>query len=116
ASGIILNTADFYNLMGVKDAEERYIGAGPLGSSVATIWGLPVVWTNSMQQGEFVVGALDTATMIYDRMEPEVLASDQDRDNFIKNMITIRAEHRLAFAVKRPAAIITGDFDALVAT
>lgn len=62
-----------------------------------------------MTQGTFLVGAFETATQIYDRMQTEVAISDQDRDNFIKNMLTIRGEERLAFAVKRPAALIAGN-------
>lgn len=108
ATGIILNTRDWMDLAGIKDNEGRYIGPGPYGTTVATLWRLPVVWTNAIAVGEFVVGAFATATQIYDRMDPEVVVSSEDRDNFIKNMLTVRAEERLAFAVKRPAALITG--------
>jgi HK97 family phage major capsid protein len=55
------------------------------------------------------VGAFRMAGTIYDRMQTEVLISSEDRDNFVKNMLTVRAEKRLAFAVKRPAALIYGD-------
>lgn len=109
ASGIILNTRDWMNMMGLKDAGGNFIGHGPFDTDPSRVWGLPVVWTNAMAQGKFLVGAFDTAATVYDRMEPEVLMSDEDRDNFIKNMFTIRAEERLALAVKRPASLIYGD-------
>jgi hypothetical protein len=35
--------------------------------------------------------------------------SDSDSDNFTKNLITIRAERRLALAIEAPAAIRAGD-------
>ncbi|MBN8956767.1 MAG: phage major capsid protein, partial [Rhizobiales bacterium] len=47
---------------------------------------------------------------IWDRMDVEVLVSSEDRDNFVKNMLTVRAEKRLAMVVKRPAALVYGDF------
>ncbi|KRD56988.1 phage major capsid protein [Ensifer sp. Root954] len=113
ASGVLLNTRDWLNMMGMKDDEGRYLSDGPWQGGPGTVWGLPVVWTNSMHVGDFLVGAFESATMIYDRMDPEVMVSDEDRDNFIKNMLTIRAEERLAFAVKRAAALIHGNFTAI---
>ncbi|WP_207105887.1 phage major capsid protein [Rhizobium sp. CFBP 13726] len=116
SSGIILNTRDWLDMLRQKDANGNYLSNGPWSGGPNTLWGLPVVWTNSMARGDFLVGAFETATQIWDRMDPEVLVSDEDRDNFIKNMLTIRAEERLAFAVKRAAALIHGDFeDALAA-
>lgn len=110
ASGIILNTRDFYSLLGLKDGEARYL----VPVDTVDLWQLPFVYTNAMPRGKFLVGAFETATRIYDRMLPEVQISSEDRDNFVKNMLTIRGESRLAFAVTRPAALIKGDFDAIL--
>ena len=57
-----------------------------------TIWDLPVVATPALDQGDFLVGAFATAAQVFDRLQPEVLVSSEDRDNFIKNMLTVRAE------------------------
>jgi hypothetical protein len=38
--------------------------------------------------------------------------SAEDRDNFVKNMVTILAEERLALVVRRPQALIKGTFAA----
>ena len=47
---------------------------------------------------------------IIDRQLTEVLISSEDRDNFIKNMLTVRAEERVALAVKMPSALVYGEF------
>ena len=56
---------------------------------------------------------VEWARQIFDRMDTEVRISDQDRDNFVKNMLTVRAEKRLAFVVRRPTAMVKGNFTGL---
>ncbi|WP_353474793.1 phage major capsid protein [Salipiger sp. H15] len=110
ADGIVLHPTDWARIELTKDGEQRYIFANVMQMSGPQLWGQPVVATPSMDADEFLVGAFKMAATIYDRMDPEVIASSEDRDNFIKNMITVRAEERLALAIKRSAALITGDF------
>lgn len=110
ADGIVLHPTDWARIELTKDGEFRYIFANVMQMAGPQMWGRPVVDTQAMDEDEFLVGAFRMAATIYDRMDPEVIASSEDRDNFVKNMITVRAEERLALAVKRPAALITGDF------
>ena len=46
---------------------------------------------------------------VLDRESPTVLASNQDRDNFIKNMVTLLGEIRLGMAISNPMAIASVD-------
>jgi HK97 family phage major capsid protein len=66
--------------------------------------------SNSLEPGEFLVGGFRAAAQIFDRMDIEILVSSEDRDNFIKNMLTVRAEERVALAVKRPQALVYGTY------
>ncbi|MGQ3486109.1 phage major capsid protein [Roseovarius pacificus] len=110
ADGIVLHPTDWARIELTKDGEFRYIFANVMQMAGPQLWGRPVVATQSMDEDEFLTGAFRSAATIYDRMDPEVVMSSEDRDNFIKNMITVRAEERLALAVKRGAALVTGDF------
>ena len=110
ADGIVLHPADWMVIETTKDADNRYIFANPLAMAGPVLWGRRVVPTLSMTEDKFLVGAFRTAATVYDRMDTEVLISSEDRDNFVKNMLTVRAERRLALAVKRSAALIYGDF------
>ncbi|AFJ47149.1 phage major capsid protein [Shimwellia blattae] len=108
ASGFVLNPIDWAGIELTKDNEGRYIIAQPVNGGVSRIWGLPVVETQAMAQNTFLTGAFNMAAQIFDRMEIEVLLSTENEDDFIKNMVTIRAEERLAMAVYRPEAFVTG--------
>jgi len=110
ADGIVLHPSDWARIELLKDGEDRYLWANPRSVNAPGLWGLPVVVTQAMDEDEFLVGAFRMSATIYDRMDAEVLISSEDRDNFVKNMLTVRAEKRLALAVKRPSALVTGDF------
>lgn len=110
ASGIILNPRDWHAIALLKDADGRYIFGGPAAFAAKVMWGLPVVATKAQAQGTFTVGGFDLASQVWDRMDATVEISREDRDNFVKNMLTILCEERLALAHYRPTAIIKGTF------
>jgi hypothetical protein len=62
----------------------------------------------AMPAGQFIVGAFTEATQIWDREDANVTASTEDRDNFIKNMVTLLAEERVGLAVYVPPALVKG--------
>ena len=109
ADGIILNPADWHRIALLKDANGNYILGGPQAFASKVLWGLPVVSTTAQTAGKFTVGAFGLASQVWDRMDATIEISNQDRDNFVKNMLTILCEERLALAHYRPAAIVTGD-------
>lgn len=73
------------------------------------LWGLPVVQAIGMAADTFQVGRFSEAYMVYNREGVVVEMSDSDDDNFTKNLITLRAERRLALATEKPAAVRGGD-------
>ncbi|WP_347139441.1 phage major capsid protein [Paracoccus sp. SSK6] len=112
ADGMVLNEIDWALIETTKDNEGRYIFANPLQLAGPVLWGRPVVPTTEIAADHFLTGAFKVAATIYDRMDTEVLISSEDRDNFVKNMLTVRAEKRLALAIKRAKALIYGQFSA----
>jgi len=109
ATAFVLNPIDWAKIELTKDAGGNYIIGNPQGSLTPTLWNLPVVSTQAMAAGEFLTGAFSFAAQIFDRMDIEVLLSSENVDDFEKNLFTIRAEERLAFAVYRPESFVTGD-------
>lgn len=108
ADGIVLNPIDWAAIELTKDSEGRYIVGQPQEGTAARLWNRPVVATQAMQQDEFLTGAFRLGAQIFDRMDVEILISTENDKDFENNMVTIRAEERLAFAVYRPEAFVTG--------
>lgn len=107
--GLVLNPVDWAMLQSLKDDQGRYLGGGPFEAAAEALWRLPVVPSNSMNRGEFLTGAFARAATIFDRMDAEVLISSEHSDYFIKNMLAVRAEKRLALAITLPSALVTGE-------
>ena len=75
----------------------------------AFLFGLPVIQAIGMTADNVAVGAFAQAYMVHNREGVVVDMSESDSDNFTKNLITLRAERRLALATERPAACRAGD-------
>lgn len=107
ATGHVLNPIDWTNVELLKDDMGRYIIGNPQGTTAPTLWGLPVVTTQAITAGQFLTGAFKMGAQLFDRWEARVEAA-YVQDDFTKNLITILAEERLALAVYRPEAFVTG--------
>ena len=110
ATGIVMNLDDLEALKIVKDDLHRYIGGGPFGPPITSIWGRPVVGTPVMSAGYFLTGAFLDGAQIFDRQGANVLISTENESDFVENKATILCEERLAFTVRRPQAFIYGAF------
>jgi HK97 family phage major capsid protein len=111
--GIALSLVDWANIEIEKDANNNYLYGNPYGMLIPTLWGRPVVSSASVQTDDFIVGAFQTAAMLWDRESVNVSISYEDQDNFVKNMVTILAENRIALTIKQTGAFIKGDFQGL---
>ena len=116
ADGIVLSPVDWAEIELTKTTDNAYLFASPTGMAVPGLWGRPVVATQAMTAGDFLVGSFQQAAQGWDREDATVTVSTEDRDNFVKNMVTILAEERVALTVYRPEALVKGDFDGLPVT
>ena len=109
ASGIVLHYTDWANIELKKDTLGRYIIGNPQGTTAPSLWGLPIVPTEIPAfLGKFLTGGFAGGAQIFDREDANVVIATENEDDFVKNMITIRCEERLALAVYRPEAFIYG--------
>lgn len=110
ATGHVLNPIDWAKIEMAKDAEGRYIIGQPQGAVGPTLWNLPVVATQAIAVDKFLTGAFRLGAQLFDRWQARVEIATENEDDFIKNLVTILAEERLALAVYRPEAFVYGDF------
>jgi len=110
STGIVMNPKDWTRVELLKDNQGRYIIGNPQGNAAASLWGIPVVTTQAMQENKFLAGAFRLGAQLFDRWEARVEVSTENQDDFIRNMVTILAEERIALAVYRPEAFVYGDF------
>jgi HK97 family phage major capsid protein len=108
ADAVILNTQDWGTIERLKDENLKYLVGNPFGAIVPTLWGLPVVVTNSISQGKILIGAFKVGAMLFER-EGVTVEMSRDGNDFVKGLVTVQAEARLALAGLRPASILYGD-------
>jgi HK97 family phage major capsid protein len=108
ADAIVLNPQDWAKLELMKDSQSQYLFSAFASGAVPRLWGMRVVESDSLAVGKFMVGAFNLAAQIWDREDANVTVSTEDRDNFVKNMVTILAEERLGLTVFRPKSFIYG--------
>lgn len=113
ADGIVLSPIDWAAIELTKTADNQYLFTTPTGLAVPGLWGRPVVPTKAMDAGDYLVGSFQQGAQGWDREDVSVTVSTEDRDNFVKNMVTILCEERVGLAVYRPEAFVKGDFDGL---
>lgn len=110
ADAMILNPTDWAGIELTKDDYGRFVIGNADSPAGPRLWRLPVVESNSMSAGAWLVGAMKMAATLYDRQETEILISSEHADNFAKGTKTIKGTKRVALAVKRPASLVTGNF------
>ena len=106
ATGIVLHPSDWAAIELLKETTGGYIFANPQALATPALWGRPVVATQAMTVDTALVGAFRMGAQIFDREDANVVVSSENTDDFIRNMVTIRCEERLALATYRPEAFV----------
>ena len=104
---IILNPIDSEEFDLLKDDMGQYRGGNPIGNFNfdQSIWRLQRAESEAVAEGHAVVGARAGAT-VFERQPIQVLTADQHADFFIRNLVVILFEERLAFPVYFPTAFV----------
>ena len=105
-SALLVNPADAEKIDLLKDANNVYYYGGPQVIGQRTLWGVPVVESETMTEGTGLIGDFSKA-VLWDREQTTVTMTDSHSDFFVRNLVAILAEERLAFGVTRPTGFCT---------
>jgi len=110
-NGIVLNPVDWGTLETAKASDGHYLMIQfPANGADQRIWRMPVVVTNAMPEGQFLLGDWTLGSKLYEREDVSVRISESHADYFVRNGVAVLAEERYAFAVNRPNAYVKGQF------
>ena len=114
ADAIIINPADLQTLLLTKDGGNsgQYLMGGPAYAPYGNgaygaylpIWGMKVVATSAISSGTAIVGAFKACASVITKAGEgfRVEVANQNEDDFVKNMVTVRIEERILEAVRLP--------------
>lgn len=113
ADGLVIHPTDYQTFRLQKDANKQYYGGGffegPYGNGgipeKPPLWGLRTVVTPAIAQGTVGVGAFKSVATLYRKGGVRVETATQHASDFTSNLLTIRAEERVALAVRVPLGI-----------
>lgn len=107
-NGIVMAPEDVEVVDLAQDANDRYYGNGPFSMGPRTLWGIPIVESEAITAGHALLGDFSKA-VLWDREQTTVTMTDSHEDFFVRNLVAILAEERVAFAVTRPTAFVDVD-------
>lgn len=114
ADGLIIHPTDYQALRLARDANDQYFGGGYFTGQYGTsgmpeqppVWGLRTIVSPVANVGEALVGNFRQSSTVYRKGGVRVESTNSHASDFTNNLVTVRAEERLALAVRNPAAIV----------
>jgi HK97 family phage major capsid protein len=93
-----------------KNNEDNFFVSDPFSAAVRPLWGMSRVVSDAMPEGTAVVGDFSRCTL-FDREATTIMIGSAG-DDFIRNIVRVRAELRAGFGVIRPKAFAIVDLAA----
>jgi HK97 family phage major capsid protein len=108
---IVIHPTDWQTIRLGKDSQGQYYAGGPFTgaygngspSNVYNLWGIPAVVTTAIAQGTVLVGGFQESGQVWRRNGITVEMTNSNSNDFENNLVTLRAEERVALSIYRPA-------------
>lgn len=114
ADGVVMHPNDYQTMRLSTDANGQYFAGGPFTGAYGSggvveqpgLWGQRTIVTSAIPAGTVLVGAFGTAGQVFRKGGVRVEATNSNENDFVNNLVAIRAEERLALAVYIPTAFV----------
>ena len=113
-TGVVLNPTDWAAMELAKGTDGQYIWASVAAGAEERVWRVPVVVTNAMTVGSYLLGDWTLGAKLHDREQANIRISESHASLFIQNAVAILGEERYAMSVPHPKAFARGTFPTLV--
>ena len=113
ADGVVIHPTDYQTFRLRTDANNQYYGGGYFAGQYGVggvmdkppLWGLRTVVTPAIAQGTVAVGAFKSVATVYRKGGVRVESATQHASDFTSNLVTVRAEERVALALRVPLGV-----------
>lgn len=112
AGFLVCNPLNYWTAVGKRWANQFDNGFGgnaPADAGGGISWGLEAVRTRAVSSGSGIVADRMCAT-VFERQGTTIKVGDQHSDNFVKNILVVLAEKRVALPIWRPNLIVVTSF------
>jgi len=110
ADAAVVSLKDFWSIATTKNSFGGYILLDPQSTPNPSVWGRPLVVSQKIADGTFLVGNFKLGAAVWDRQDATVEISREHASFFTQNMIAILCEERAALTVFRSTALVSGTF------
>lgn len=114
ATGIVANPMDATKIELLKSTTAHYLGVIERRNGILFINNVPVVETDAMPVGDFLVGDFDTAVSLVDYQSLEIFLADDV--SYIKdNQVAVIVEEQVLMPIFNSLMFVKGNYDTIIA-
>jgi HK97 family phage major capsid protein len=112
-TAVMVNPTDYNKMFLHKDANANYV---VFVNGVLTILGTPIYPSTAVTADKFIIGDFSAGATLAMREDMEISFSEQHSDNFVKDLVTVKATERIALPIHNPNAFVHGTFSTAIAS
>jgi len=112
-TAIMVNPTDYNKMFLHKDANANYV---VFVNGVLTVLGVPIFPSTAVTADKFIVGDFGLGATLAIREDMEISFSESHSDNFVKDLVTVKATERIGLPIHNPNAFVWGAFSTAIAS